>query len=77
MKYHANWQPESFNLIRGPQDGAKVKRIGEVMPDTIYVGRKWMGDGYAAWSSEPCDRFPCCYVMNCYRFIFRTNQVSK
>lgn len=59
------------HLIGGPQDGGKVKAVGGEIPQTIYVGRKWMGDGFAAWSSEPSERFPCCYVLDGYEFKFR------
>lgn len=65
-----DWPPESFELCKGPQDGAKVKRIGDVMPQRIYVGPKWLGDGYAAWGRERCDRFPCCYIMDAFKFVF-------
>ncbi len=54
---------DEFRLRHGPQDGAKVKRIGEAMPVTIYVGPKWLGDGFAAWSREGSERFPCRYVI--------------
>lgn len=49
-------------LIGGPQDGSRV-RIGSAsgLPDTIYVGPKWLGDGASAWSEEPCERFPARY----------------
>jgi hypothetical protein len=48
-------------LIRGPQDGAKVKIGSERWPPRIYVGPKWLGDGFAAWSTDKCERFPVCY----------------
>lgn len=66
-----DWPPESFELCNGPQDGAKVKRISDVMPQRIYVGPKWLGDGYATWGTEYCDRFPCCYIMDGFRFVFQ------
>lgn len=72
-----DWPPDSFSLVRGPQDGAKVKRIGEVMPQTIYVGRCWMGDGFAAWSRGRCERFPCCYIMDGYRFVYSHTVPSR
>lgn len=53
-------------LIRGPQDGAKVTYGSDEglagMPLTLFVGRKWLGDGYAAWSREASDRFPAEYA---------------
>lgn len=67
----ADWHPKSFELCKGPQDGAKVKRIGAVMPQTIYVGSKWLGDGYAAWSTERSSRFPVRYVMDAFKFVFK------
>ena len=50
-------------LLGGPQDGARVHRAGDgnTIPPTIYVGPKWLGDGFAAWSAELCWRFPCEY----------------
>lgn len=58
----------SFQLVGGPQDGAKVSQIGATMPQTIYVGPKWLGDGFAASSAERCKRFPVCYVMDGSKF---------
>lgn len=48
-------------LVLGPQDGAKV--CGQDMPEMIFVGPKWLGDGYASWGRERCDRFPAGYVL--------------
>ena len=62
-----------FILYWGPQDGAKVKQVGEYMPQRIFVGAKWLGDGYAAWSREYCERFPCSYLMEGGKFVFREN----
>lgn len=67
----AKWPPKKFELIRGPQDGAFVKRIGDVMPQTIYVGKQDLGDRYAAYGIICCERFPCCYVLDGYRFVFK------
>lgn len=67
----SDWPPDSFELCEGPQDGARVHRVGDVMPQTIYVGRKWMGDGFAAWGREQSDRFPVCYVMDGFKFVWR------
>lgn len=47
---------ETFDLVRGPQDGAKI--TGMDIPEIVYVGRRWMGDGYAAWGREQSKRFP-------------------
>jgi hypothetical protein len=58
-------------LVGGPQDGAKVKGVGGALPQIVHVGPRWLGDGYAAWSREPCDRFPACYVLDGYRYMFR------
>jgi hypothetical protein len=51
----------TFVLNGGPQDGCKVKRVGTLMPPTIYVGPVNLGDGYSAWSQEWCDLFPARY----------------
>lgn len=69
-----DWPPTEFELCKGPQDGAKVKRVGDVMPQTIYVGPKWLGDGYAAWGQNPCGRFPCRYVMDGFVFVFQSDK---
>lgn len=61
----------AFELVNGPQDGAKVQQCVPVMPQTIYVGPKWRGDGYAAWGTERSDRFPSRYVLDGYVFVFR------
>lgn len=61
----------AFELCGGPQDGAKVHRVGPDMPQTVYVGPRWLGDGYAAWGSERCQRFPCKYVLEGGKFVFR------
>jgi len=52
-----------FTLVLGPQDGAKVKPVGNHVPMQIFVGPKWLGDGFVAYGLERCDRFPCCYIM--------------
>lgn len=67
----ADWPPETFELCRGPQDGAKVRRIGDVMPQTIFVGPRCLWDGYAAWGTKQCKRFPIRYVMDAFKFVFR------
>jgi hypothetical protein len=52
----------SYSLVLGPQDGAKVADVGGRIPDVIFVGPKWLGDGFAAWGCERSDRFPECYI---------------
>jgi hypothetical protein len=42
--------PEEAFLIGGPQDGARIRSGGGVLPAFVHVGPKWLGDGYAAWS---------------------------
>jgi hypothetical protein len=50
-----------FELINGPQDGADIVVYDVPTPQKVFVGRKSMGDGFAAWGKELCDRFPCQY----------------
>lgn len=57
--------PEEGTLIGGPQDGVKVRRTGG-LPLWVHVGPKWMGDGFAAWSRAPSERFPARYVWDGY-----------
>lgn len=59
-------------LIGGPQDGGYIRfSKGEFYP-VVYVGPKWLGDGFVAYSHvEPNKRFPCMYAhegKGCYRF---------
>lgn len=51
-------------MVGGPQDGGKIHAVGGELPQTVYVGPLWLGDGYAAWSRERCERFPECYVLD-------------
>lgn len=53
--------PTPIELSGGPQDGARVHPVGHRLADPIHVGPKWLGDGFAAWSSEACERFPAQY----------------
>ncbi len=62
---------ESYELVGGPQDGAKIKACIDHMPQTIYVGSQWLGDGYAAWGFAKSNRFPCRYVLDGYVFVYR------
>jgi len=48
-------------LVRGPQDGARVTSGSGWMPTTIFVGRTWMGDGFTAWGRAYSERFPLKY----------------
>lgn len=60
-----------FELVKGPQDGAKVHQIGDVMPQTIYVTSSCIGDIVVAWSRKCSKKFPCCYVMDGDKFVFQ------
>lgn len=60
-----------YRLLHGPQDGARVAEVGGQIPDTIYVGPKWLGDGYAAYGQERSGRFPCRYDREGDKFRFR------
>lgn len=52
---------KAYELLGGPQDGGKVPEIGGTIPATIYVGPKWLGDGYVTWGRVRSDRFPSRY----------------
>lgn len=64
-------KPMEFVLSGGPQDGAKVQQVTPLMPPTIYVGRTWKGDGFAAYGTEKCDRFPCRYDFYWHEFVYK------
>lgn len=42
--------PYEVELVGGPQDGCRVVRYPAHTNATIWVGRKWMGDGRAAYA---------------------------
>jgi len=51
-----------LELIGGPQDGGRVSMYTDDIKPAVWVGPKWMGDGFAAFTADdPCDRFPACY----------------
>lgn len=52
----------AYELVLGPQDGARVCEVGGKIPSTIFVGPKWLGDGFAAYGADRSDRFPCAYI---------------
>lgn len=52
---------EESRLTGGPQDGGRVTGVGGGLPEIIYVGPKWLGDGFTTWSREPSHRFPAIY----------------
>ncbi len=53
--------PREARLLGGPQDGARIKGVGGSLPASVFVGPRWLGDGYSAWAREPCPRFPVRY----------------
>lgn len=58
-------------LVGGPQDGARVCGA-KGLPLKVYVAKVNKGDGFAAWSTEPCGRFPVLYQDNFHgRFVFQ------
>lgn len=68
----------AIELIGGPQDGGKINT--HTMTDgtlpTIFIGPRWLGDGFVAFSRESCDRFPIRHDFDgqSYRFV---NQESE
>lgn len=64
---------EERQLVGGPQDGGLVRKSGDtcLLPDTIYIGPKPLGDGYVAWSDELCKRFPVEHQRSGEVFVFR------
>lgn len=62
-------------LLGGPQDGAKVMSGSGHYPQELYVGPKWLGDGYAAWSRHPSAEKPARYWLESVgpagRYVYR------
>ena len=48
-------------LVGGPQDGAYVTIGNRRLPSLLFVGPRWLGDGWAAWGRQRSQRFPVCY----------------
>lgn len=49
-------------LRHGPQDGSKVRVDFDPVPEMVWVGPKWLGDGYSAYTRfGPSKRFPALY----------------
>ncbi len=63
-------------LVGGPQDGARVTIGGGELPQRLYVGPRNLGDGFAAWSREACERFPAAYEDDGGAYVFRGWVVS-
>lgn len=67
---------QEAELVGGPQDGGHVKAVGGEIPQTIYVGPQWLGDGFSAWSADECQRFPCCYILDADKYKFRGRRLA-
>lgn len=50
-----------IELVRGPQDGSRVSLGNGRLPQVLFVGRHYMGDGRSAWGRVRSERFPCRY----------------
>lgn len=64
----------SYELVRGPQDGGKVRLIGGFIPPTIFVCDEPAKDGYIGYigSEKSSKRFTHRYDMDdTARFIYR------
>lgn len=60
-------------LVGGPQDGGKVTIGGSSpVPDVVFLGPKWLGDGYAAWSRVRGATKPAMYVRKDGRHYYTT-----
>lgn len=64
-------------LSGGPQDGARITDPGGNLPERVHVGPKWLGDGFAAWSDEPCPRFPAVYEWDGRKHVFKRFQTNN
>lgn len=63
--------PIAVPVVGGPQDGAKIRMYTTDIKPRVWVGPKWMGDGFSAFSSGgPSDRFPIelTFRAGAYRF---------
>lgn len=55
----------SLEMAGGPQDGGKVRMYADDVKSDIWVGPRWQGDGFAAFTTDgPCSRFPAHYRYN-------------
>ena len=62
---------QAAEMVGGPQDGGWIHAVGGELPQTVFVGPKWLGDGFSAWSRVRSKRFPACYVLDGYKYKFR------
>lgn len=60
-------------LVMGPQDGIGVVICTKELPLRVFVGRRWLGDGRAAWSLNQSKRFPCCYALKDGRYYYESS----
>lgn len=65
----SDWPPESFELCKGPLDGAVAKRKGKVMPQVIFA-HTILANGIVLWEREKCCDRACRYIMDGFKFVF-------
>jgi hypothetical protein len=66
----SDWPPESFELCKGPLDGSRVVRTGDVMPQRIWCFRLPYPSGLVLWMPTRAVNCDQCYVMDGFKFRF-------
>ena len=64
-------------LVGGPQDGACVTMGNGRLPSVLFVGPRWLGDGFAAWGRKRSERFPVCYRFNGRVFVVNGGEFDE
>lgn len=62
---------QQAEMVGGPQDGGQLHAVGGEIPQTLFVGPKWLGDRYSAWSRKWSERFPAKYVLDGSKYKFK------
>lgn len=67
----------SYELVAGPQDGAEIRTVDGAIPQTIYVGEKWLGDKYSAWGKRKSGRFPYRYILDGFKYKYEPKNTNN
>jgi hypothetical protein len=70
----------SIDILGGPQDGSKISMQVGYVASRIWVGPKWLGDGFSAFTKDgPSKRFPIelVYEDGKYKFVRDTRSIAR